>query len=348
MKRTAWTALVSCWLVVSGCSGGEELGFRPGAASPIARFESASAVVGERFYLMGGHAGSDLATTDEVYSYSPGSDQWTRHADLPAPVSHVNAVVEDGRFIWIAGGYQGDHPGRAVADVYRYDTTEDRWERIGELPAPRASGGLALVGDTLHYFGGLGEDRFTNYADHWALSLSELPGAEWQPRAPALRPRGHFGTAVLDGQIYVVGGHKHHDDAPDDGDYDYSDQPWVDRYDPAADAWVEVASLPDGRSHTDPGTFAHSGRIWIVGGRDNAPGWFTRIARRFDTRIRGLDDISAYRPEGEAWSSVGRLPHELYAPAAGVVGNELVVVGGGRDGWREPSAETWISRIPSP
>lgn len=343
-----WAGVLA--LLPVGCQRDLPLQFEERAPQPIARFESGAAVVGGRLYVMGGHAGTDLHATREVFSYHLASDSWQRHADMPSPVTHWNAAVQEERWIWVVGGYEGDHPGHAVRASWRYDTLRDAWQEGPPLPELRASGGLAQLGGRLHYFGGLGADRSTNHADHWVHELR--PGEQdpafggWEPLAPLPVPRAHFAVAVLDGFVYAIGGQLHHD-VPEVGgeDMDFSDQRVVHRYDPTADAWEEVAPLPARRSHTESAAAVHDGTILLAGGRNNAPSWPERIARGFSTRIRGERWVTRYDPARDAWTRVGRLPVELYTPAGGVVDGTYVVTGGGVDGWRQPTDLTLVAPL---
>ena len=55
------------------------------------------------------------------------------------------------------------------------------------LPGRRAGGGLARLGDKLHYVSGLMEDRDTDSPDHFVLDLKEWAGnghALWTKAAP--------------------------------------------------------------------------------------------------------------------------------------------------------------------
>lgn len=285
------------------------------APSPIPRFESPSAVVAGKLYTFGGFSeyrpsGRLLVATNQVHVYDPTSDRWTRLADMPTAVTHLNPAV-DGSAIWFAGGFVGNHPGPATNAVWKYDTVSDQWSSGPALPAARGGGGLVRVGRTLHYIGGyFAALEEPSSSDHWALALDG--GTTWEKRAPLPVSRGHFGTVAQDDKVYVLGGSLTHH--PNTRDTDLADV-----YDARSDAWTPLAKLPYPRSHFEPGTFLFGGRIIIAGGRDDQSKTLSEME---------LIDVTAYDIATDTWRAVGALPHPLRAPVAQVIGDKLILTGG--------------------
>ncbi len=329
---------------------------RQAAASPLARFESGVGVIGGRMYVVGGHLEPELSATTEMHRYDPATDEWERLADAPEPISHVTAATVDDRYLWLAGGYTGQHPGRGIAETYRYDSHTDRWESGPALPAIRASGGLACFDGRLHYFGGLDADRCTNHPDHWVLDPTQ---GSWISASPMPMARTHAATAVYGGGIFAIGGHYGHDVPGRPGVIErQADLDVVHRYDPISDSWVERRPLPERRSHCEPGTFVHEGRIYCAGGR--SVGSFRELLtedRPLTTRLRriaikalrrlrrgpghgGVDNLLCYDPETDHWSIVMNLGRALYAPAAVCIDGEMILTNGGGRGWQDPSDRT--------
>jgi len=273
--------------------------------SPIPRFEAAAAVAGEKLYLLGGFHTRDLKASSRCDVYDPVSDSWTRLADRPSPVTHAGVAVVNGE-VWVVGGFAGDHPGAATAEVWRYNVTNNTWAPGPSLPEPRGSGALVELDGELHFFGGVKADRDTDCADHWVLRLDD-PGA-WQPRAPMLHGRNHLSGTVLDGKIHALGGQYRHDFAPLDLDLHEA-------YDPATDSWTSLAPLLLPRSHCEPGTFVHKGLIIIAGGRSNEK--------------PVLYDIDAYDPVSDSWRSLAALNIPMRAPIAKLVGDRIIAGAGG-------------------
>ena len=240
--------------------GGEwPLEWKTVAPSPFARVESPAAVVNDKLYLFGGFT-DELDASNRVDVYDPAGDTWTRKKDMPTRLTHLTPAA-DAKTIWFAGGFKGKHPGPVTAEVGKYDAAADSWTAGPPLSERRAGGGLAVLGRTLHDFGGYKADRDTNAGDHWSLSLDG--GTEWQPEADLPDPRGHVSAAVLDGKMYALGGDHGHDTTQ-------IDVASCHRFDPATSKWTAIASLPDGRSHFESSTIVYKGRIVIVGGRCNS------------------------------------------------------------------------------
>ncbi|MBA2320672.1 MAG: hypothetical protein H0V89_05890 [Deltaproteobacteria bacterium] len=133
----------------------------------------------------------------------------------------------------------------------------------------------------------------------WALT----PGVDdtWLPRA-SFPGRGSAVTGVVDGRIYVAGGW---------GEGAAVDDLAV--YDPATDAWADLAPMPAPRDHACGA--AIDGVLVVVGGR------MIDIASHTDTVFR-------YDPASDAWTQGAPMPTGRGGAACGVVGGELVVVGG--------------------
>jgi N-acetylneuraminic acid mutarotase len=296
------------------------------------RYENARAVIDGQLYLIGGFWTGDPKATNRVESIDLTTGSWRRFKDMPVPLTHANAVVMDG-VIWLAGGFEGDHPGPATARVWRWDVKADVWSEGPPLPAPRASGVLAEVGGTLHYFGGYLPDRNTNSPDHWRL----LPGGStWEPRAPFPHPRGHVSGVVVDGSIYALSGNYGHDPTP-------VDVAVAERYDPTTDMWETVTPPPFPMSHDEGASFLHDGHIVMIGGRSRP------YARE------NQDDILSFNPRSGKWSHVGRLPMTLLG-ATGIVQGDTVTVGLGASRyftpdnpvvWRGSLRNTWRTADPA-
>jgi len=268
--------------------------------------EAAAAVVEEKLYLLGGFYTPDLKASSRCDVYDPVSDSWTRLADTPSPVTHAGVAVVDGE-IWVVGGFAGDHPGAATAEVWRYNVAGNAWTPGPPLPEPRGSGALVELDGELHFFGGVKADRDTDCADHWVLRLDENPGA-WRPRAPMLNGRNHLSGAAINGRVHAVGGQYRHDYAPLDIDL-------LEAYDPATDSWTPLAPLLRPRSHSEPGTFVHEGLIITAGGRSN--------------RDQVLYDVDAYDPVSDRWRSLPALRIPMRAPVAKLVGDRIIAGAGG-------------------
>lgn len=292
------------------------------------RYENQTAVVGGRLYTFGGFVSwPDGEVTPRVDRFDPATGQWSRLADLPKVITHRQAAVV-GDTVWFAGGFLGHSPGQATNEVWGYNPAEDRWFPGPPLPSPRAAGALVWNRGRLHYFGGFASNRETPLGDHLVLELTAVQEGrgEWRRAAPVPVPRGHLGGVALDGYLYALGGTVRHDPRQ-------ASRRAVHRYDPVADRWTEVSSLPTPRSHFEAATFTFKDQIWIVGG------WNLSAERR------AVGDISVYDPRTDRWTTVLRLPHDRVAVTAAAIGDSLFFGHGGPDRGSPADPRFWLHRL---
>ncbi len=282
------------------------------ASSSLEKLEAQSAKVGDKLYVLAGFL-SNLQITGATEIYDSNTDVWSVGAPMPIPVTHMGVAVV-GTDIWVVAGFVGNHPGPATDKVQIYDTVSNTWTFGPDLPAPRASGAVTFNNGKLHYFGGLLPDRVTDVGEHYVLDINNQ-GLGWVPAAALPNPRNHLSAASVNGLVYAIGGQYGHDN-------EVQDQTFLDVYDPATNTWARLADLPSARSHFEPGTIVHNGKIIIVGGRQ---GDFF------------FDDVTEYNPNTNEWSERCKLPEKLLAPAAKVFGDRLIVTNGGVDGTCCPS-----------
>ena len=293
---------------------------------PIPRWEAGTVTLDGKLYTFGGYTmGTKSSKRADVFD--PGDRSWTALAELPSAITHINAVL-DRRTVWLAGGFKDGYKGYAISEVWQYHIDRDTYTARPDLPEPRAGGGLALVGRTLHYIGGLTKDRDTDSGDHWTLDLEQLesPRLTWKPAAPMPVPRNQFSTVTLENKIFLIGGQFHHDSGQ-------TDQPRVDIYHPAEDSWSVGPALEKGHSHAEGSTLIHQGSIYLLGG-------MSRIEKR-----RWIDnEIVALGSDG-SWKRLGHLPLRLSSPIAAILEDKLYVGGGSPNG-ANPQSGMWVRDVP--
>ena len=314
------TRTISVTLALSAiCSA--QSPWQPLPDMPVARWEAGTVVIDDELYLFGGYLpGPKSVKRADVYN--PATNSWRVLAELPSGITHFNAV-RDGRSVWLAGGFKDGYPGKAIAEVWRYEVDKDDYVAGPPLPEARAGGGLALVGRRLHYIGGLMADRESNSASHWVLDLGG--DSEWVDAAPMPAPRNQFSTLTIDGKIYLIAGQYHHDSGQ-------ADQSRVDVYDPETDSWSAGPELPAPHSHAEGSTFISGGRVFMMGG-------MTRTLAK-----RHIEDVIWVLADGK-WSEVGRLPKPLSSPSTAIIGGKLIVAGGSLNG-RDPQPGVWVRPAP--
>ena len=313
---------------------------------PVGHWEPASLVLDGKLVVLGGY--EDYVTSSRrVELFDPADGSWTQLQDMPSAVGHINLVEHDGT-IWFAGGMK-DKPGMLVggqkdhiiAEVWQFDPNLDRYMAAPLLPEKRGGGTLARIGSVLHYIGGLKEDRDTDGEEHWTFDLdewSQTGKAQWRDAAPFPMPRNQHSSVVLNGTIYVVGGHFHHDS-------EQIDQARIDIYDPESDTWQQGPSLPYGHSHSEGATFVNADRIYSVAGHTTPEGGSKGFCGNILTLV-----------EGGEWELTAKLPKPMSSPASRILDGRLYVIGGW-DGRTEEgttmadkkwlsSPEVWVADAP--
>jgi N-acetylneuraminic acid mutarotase len=149
-------------------------------------------------------------------------------------------------------------------------------------------------------------------------TLLEGAWAEGSAQQPA---RSEMAAAVVDGKLYVPGG--------------FGGESVFQVYDPAADAWRDLAPLPEGRHHL--AAAALGGHVYVFGGAAGG-GWNpTRTA-------------FAYDPASDAWKRLADMPEGRVGGAAVALGSKLYVVGGVGGSADllayDPAADAWERKAP--
>ena len=321
------------------------------ADMPVGKWEPASVVIDDKLYVLGGYE-SLIKSKKKLHVFDPAAGThgtWTKLQDMPSETTHVN-LAPDGAGFWFAGGMKDMRRDKKIKDhiideTWHFDLILDRYTAGPLLPGPRAGGGLARVGDNLHYISGLMADRDTDSSDHWVLDLAQWKKnrtGTWQQLAPLPLARNQLSVVVLDNKIYVIGGQLNHD-------LQQLDQSHVDIYDPITDSWRDGPALPYGHSHSEGATFVHDQRIWMVGGHTTPKGG-----------DKGLCDNVITMGVGEEWEITGKLPKGISSPASKVINSKLYVAGGWdrrmteatpeRDYWADrqvSSPEVWVADLPA-
>ncbi|XP_048881419.1 kelch-like protein 20 isoform X2 [Brienomyrus brachyistius] len=146
------------------------------------------------------------------------------------------------------------------------------WREVTALPftADKWSFTVAVLYNYLYLIGGYRHRAKKGYQFKMASFRYNPFTHTWVPTAPLIKHRRHFSSAVCDGSIFAVGGwYLDSLVAPDSSTSLYTA---VERYDPWADSWAFVASLPlndfsftMSLSHDVPLTAALGRYVYVVG-----------------------------------------------------------------------------------
>ncbi|MDB5326246.1 MAG: Kelch repeat type 1-containing protein, partial [Phycisphaerales bacterium] len=196
-------------------------------------------------------------------------------------------------------------------NVWVYHTTTNTWTKGPALPVRRASAGMALVNNKLYFVSGEPIDHVSDSKDVFVLDLA-AQSCGWKSVASIPEGRTHFGIAVVNNKIYVIGGQLNIDANATFLKTAYS-------YDPATNKWTRLADLPSPRSHLSPNTFALNGKIYSFGGEN--------------IFNHELNLSLVYDPATNKFAQLTPLPALRAAGAAGFVGGHIVFTGGKNNGF---------------
>ena len=111
--------------------------FTAGPSSPQGRVEAGVARVGSKLYVFGGFV-KGLAVDNHTDIFDAATGQWTRGRNFPGSETHAGVTSDGQRYIYKAAGQIGGSiPGKPTNQVWRLDTTTDKWSRLPDLPEPR-------------------------------------------------------------------------------------------------------------------------------------------------------------------------------------------------------------------
>ncbi len=193
-----------------------------------------------RVYVGGGR-------TNRVFSYNPATGVWTEvassvytHGGTPV------AAVIDGR-IYVAGG---SGAGMFGNELEVYDPAANRWTPRSRMSCARNHTAGGAFNGKLYVAGGRPDVQ--NCLEEYDPSTDR-----WTTKAPMPTGRSGIAGAVVGNCLYVFGGEGNPDDP-------YGIFWEVEAYDPATDAWRELARMQTGRHGISAAVVGNT--IYLPGG----------------------------------------------------------------------------------
>lgn len=264
------------------------------AALPVARTEVAAATLTGQVAVVGGYT-RDGQPSSDAWLYAPRTNRWRALPRLPIAVHHAMAAGHRGS-LYLVGGYVG--PNQPSAQAFVLEPGGRSWRPLPDLPEARAAAAAAVVGDRLFVVGGVRPGGLARVG----LVLELRRPTRWRA-IPGPRPREHLAAATLRGRVYAVAGRQAGID---------TNVTTVESFDPAANRWTRVASLPQARGGT--GAAAAAGRLVSVGGEEPAG---------------TIATVWSYRPGARRWRRLPNLPTPRHGLGVAAVGRTVYVVAGG-------------------
>ncbi len=205
-----------------------------------------AAKIGEALYVYGGHTG-------RAHSYSNvGQMKEVLKLDLQHLDKGWQTVTESERLqglgmvaygtkLIVAGGFnarnaEGDKQDlHSTAAVSVFDTKTNEWSKLPNLPEPRSSHDVAIIGDTVYVVGGWqlrSPEESHWHTTAWALNLKETD-PKWTAIAAPTFERRAVAAIGHANKLYVIGGMNRDGGTTRD----------VEIYDPVTNSWTHGPAI---------------------------------------------------------------------------------------------------------
>lgn len=200
-----------------------------------------------------------------------------------------------------------------------------QWVNLTSIPQPRQEHATAAIGDSIIAIVGGLVPTANGTATTDLVQLYDVTTDTWHTAAPAPHKVNHANAAGVGDRLYLLGGLV---EAPLSSDLTMN---WVATracyvYDPAVDAWSEIAPMPSGTEKGSAVVGVHEGMIYLAGG-------MTVLQTGYQDAVTS---VVAFNTTSEAWqrleAAAAELPESRQHAAGAVIGNSFYVVGGRRYG----------------
>jgi N-acetylneuraminic acid mutarotase len=225
-------------------------GASPRLAAPVGEMSRGltsfgAEVVDGRAYVFGGYFGkpheySSAGQSDAFTSFDPA--QPARSTALPGGGAMQGAVlVANGRDLLRVGGMVAENATgepsrlRSVSSAMRFDTAQQTWSKLPDMPTGRSSHDAECVGSKLVVVGGwtLSPGEAKRFAEDALVLDLAAPSPAWKSYAAPAKRRA-LSAARLGNRVVAIGGL----------DADGESTKRVDFFDPATGAWTEGPAFP--------------------------------------------------------------------------------------------------------
>ena len=238
------------------------------------RQEHAVVALAGEIYVIGGYTPNATAT---VHAYDPVARSWRAVRDFPMALNHANAAVV-GDTLYVTGFYVGSSMSNTSRQVFAYDPATNEWTERTPMPdgTQRATGCVAVLGDTIYVFGGARGSTVTD------ASAYDTVLDEWQSLPALPESREHCAAGAIDGILYIAAGRS-------GGISGF--RPATLAFDPTAMSYSMKAPITTPRGGVASAVL--NGRLFVFGGEGNA----AVSSGVFPT-------VEAYDPRTNAWEAL--------------------------------------------
>jgi N-acetylneuraminic acid mutarotase len=286
------------------------------APLPTARGGFAVAVVNGRIYAIGGSTGTSTFNVNEMYTL--GTNTWTSEAPMPTARTDCAVAVYNNE-IYVIGGEVG---GGYVGNNEVYDPATNTWQTEASMPTPRADLSANVVDGKIYLIGG-GEYSNTSpfYSETDVNEIYDPANNTWSTGSPIPTAVYDYSSAVIDGEIYVIGGLQV---LNSQGTSLYVNSNQV--YNPQNNTWSSGADFPYPVAHAAAAAttgFSAPPLLYVIGG---------------NFQDSYSSSVQIYDPVNDSWGTGVSMPTaRAYLGVADV--NDLLFAIGGFDG------QNWLGTV---
>ena len=293
--------------------------------------------------------------------------KWSTPAPLEIARSHAPTANYKGK-LYVFGG--GGPNFQSLNSTVCYNPNTDKWTELSPMPTLRSGAVAATLDDRIYVIGGGFRQEDGNFRFLRTVDIYFPETDTWESGPDMIEPHDYPAVAVLNDQIYVLGGH--HPDATQGGPKTDPGFDFCERFDPSNNTWESIAPLPTPRFALS--AVVMNGKIYAMGGVAFKPEGFNNftIIETYDHETdswssddsfalpwpaAGLgaamaadklyifggysdDDIhnrtSCYNPATRSWITAAELPAPVAAMGVGTIGDTIYSIGGWADDGRTP------------
>ncbi|XP_077292901.1 kelch-like protein 15 [Arctopsyche grandis] len=257
--------------------------------------------------------------TDEGVSkveiFNPNDNAWLEFLDTNIARKNANYVLVGDELIAIGG-----EDNKIRNTVESIDLKTGKKINLPSLQIGRVGSVAAAIGNVIYVFGGNDGSTTVNSAEKW-----DPVTRKWSFTTPMITGRRGCGITVLDNEIYVIGGWN--ESAIDDFGYKN-----VEVFCPCSEKWRTCAPMNESRHWISATTY--DGKIYVFGGRQKG-----------EVDSQKLKSVECYNKSTDSWSFIADMSTSGYGVASGVLGNNLVIIGGATSDWKRKGVEKYSKNL---
>ena len=216
-----------------------------------------SCVVDGKLYVIGGFDSTRSLSTMDMFD--PNTGEWVSKKAMSIDRSLPASASIDGK-IYVMGGtqYFGADAGPDFRTVEVYDTDDDTWTKLANMPRINWAQSAVAVNGKIYVLGGRCHSADGPYA---SVDVYDPQTNKWTTVSDMPTGRSSLTACVLDGNIFAIGGWYHSGSS-------FYDK--VETYDPERDEWKTDHPVPFKRAVL--ASIVLDGKIYVYGGsRTNHP-----------------------------------------------------------------------------